>query len=461
MRITLSLLTAAVVLAFSAPAAMATNGHQMMGIGAYQKSMGGAVTAAPYDTTTAVANPAGIALIGTKADFNFDLFMPSRTADFTNMGGQSNQGGSPLYLVPAVGWVGPVDGRDDLFFGGGMFLVSGMGVDYDSINAGPFDAVLTQLAGGVPGAESMTMYKANMYSQYQFWKLAPSLAKKVNEQLTLGVALNVDYQQLAVKQKFYKPGTGSYLGMDLSRASGALGFGFTLGAVYKMNEMITLGATYTSEQSFADMEYRLSGGDVLWTPDATGNMAMNRDGTYKIGMNFPQQLAVGVAIAPSSALKITADVKWINFKSTHDKVNLKGTFDLINMMTGPTGQTASSVALPFGWDDVMVYALGLEFKATDMVTLRAGYNHGASPIQQEDVFNNLVFPAIVEDHIGLGADFTLGDHWGLGLAYMKAFKKSFEGKNDMTMLGQTISSASKIELEEQSLILALSYNFGK
>ena len=461
MRITLSLLTAAALLAFSAPVALATNGHQLMGVGAYQKSMGGAVTAAPYDTTTAISNPAGMALIGTKADFNFDMFMPTRSVDFTAMGGQSDQGGSPLYLAPAVGWVGPVNESGDLFFGGGMYLVSGMGVDYSTINTGPFDAVLTQLAGGTPGAAQMTLYKGSMFSQYQFWKLAPTLAKRFSDQLSVGVALNVDYHQLSVKEVFANQTSGSYMGLDLARPTGALGLGFTVGALYKVNDMLQVGLNYASEQSFQDIEYRLAAGDVVWLPDAMGNMAISDNGTYKLGMNFPQQLAVGVAVTPSEALTITADVKWINFKKTQDKVDLKGTFNVVNMMTGPTGTTASSVSLPFGWDDVMVYAVGLSYKVSPMVTLRAGYNHGDSPIKEADVFNNLIFPAIVQDHLGLGADFSLGDHWGVGLAFMKAFKKEFTGKQDLTVLGQTIDSGAKISLEETSLLLAISYNFGK
>lgn len=438
--------------------AWATNGHQLMGVGGYQKSMGGAVTAAPYDTTTAIANPAGMVMIGTKADFNFDAFMPKRTADFTGLGGESNEGGSNMYLVPAVGWVGPVQERDDLFFGGGMFLVSGMGVDYDSMNVAPFNAVMSQLMGQTP--TDATMWKGNLYSQYQFWKLAPTLAKRFSDQLSIGVALNIDYQQMAFKQVFYNPANSSqYMGLDLSKAVGALGFGLTVGAIYKVNDMVQIGATYTSEQSFADMEYRLSAGDIVSPPDGMGQSLVNGDGTYKMGMNFPQQLAVGVAVTPNEKFKVTADVKWINFKSTHESIDIKGDFAVVNSAGTPVG-AASAMPLAFGWDDVFVYAVGVEYKATPSLILRAGYNHGDSPIKEEDVWNNMIFPAIVQDHIGLGAEFILGSHWRVGLSYMKAFSKELEGKQDLAVLGQTLDSGAKAKLEEQSFILSLTYGFG-
>ncbi len=45
--------------AFTLPGyGLATNGYQLIGIGAYQKSLGGAVTANPGSAMTAVTNPA-------------------------------------------------------------------------------------------------------------------------------------------------------------------------------------------------------------------------------------------------------------------------------------------------------------------------------------------------------------------------------------------------------------------
>ncbi len=424
--------------------AQATNGHQMMGLGAYGKSMGGAVTAAPEDTTTAITNPAGMALIGDRADFNFDLFMPTRSSDFTGAGGEADEGGSPLYLAPAVGWTGEIG--NDLYFGGGMFLTSGMGVDYNTINSVPINAAFGDF----------TPWKANLYSQYQFWKLAPTLAKKFSDKLYVGASINIDYQQMAFKQKFSDPNSANYIGADLSRAVGAMGFGATIGAIFKVNDVIQIGATYISEQSFADMEYRLSAGDIVF-PDGTGKLYTNSDGTYSMGMNFPQQLSFGIAVTPNEKFKITADIKWINFSATHDQIDLSGDFTMVDMVTGAPVDTAGSMPLNFGWSDVMVYAVGVEYKVSSMTTLRAGYNHGDSPIGEEDVFNNIVFPAIVEDHLGLGVDLALGSRWGVGLAYMKTLKKEIDGKNDM--MGS--DSNTTITLEEQSLLIAISYKFAK
>lgn len=425
--------------------ALATNGHQLAAIGAYQAGMGGATTAAPYDSTTIIANPAGIALIAPRADINAEAFMPVRTVDFTGAGGQSDQGGSPLYLIPAVGQTGAIDGTD-LAVGIGIFLTSGMGVDYSTINSIPLGA-----QGG-----DYTPWKANIYSQYQLWKVAPAVAKKINDNLTLGAALNMDYQQMALKMKFSDTKSPNYMGVDMSRAAGAMGFGFSAGAIYKVNDMIQFGATYTSEQSFSDIEYRLSAGDVAF-PNGQGQAIVSGNDTYKLKMNFPQQVAIGAAITPVENLKITADYKWINFKSTQEKINLTGNYALVSQQTGAVVGSANALPIAMGWDDVSVIAVGVEFKVAPGATLRAGYNHGNSPIKEEDVFNNLALPAIAEDHIGLGADFRLGSNWELDLAYLKALKKEVTGKGDM--MGST--SGAKIGLEGSSLTLGVAYNFGK
>ena len=50
-----------------APVSLATNGYQLTGVGSYQESLAGAVTASPGSAMTAITNPAGMARIGKRA----------------------------------------------------------------------------------------------------------------------------------------------------------------------------------------------------------------------------------------------------------------------------------------------------------------------------------------------------------------------------------------------------------
>ncbi|MBI5178096.1 MAG: outer membrane protein transport protein [Nitrospinae bacterium] len=437
----------AIALLFVAQNAWATNGHQLIAVGSYGEGMAGAVTAAPFDTTTAISNPAGLTKLGARADFHFQQLMPKRSVDWTALGGTKTEGGSDKYLIPSVGWSAPINDDETLFFGGGMFVTSGMGVDYDSVNAGFLQINST---GTVPGP----MMKGRVYSQYQFWKMAPTLAKKFSDKLSVGLALNVDYQQLSLKQWFYNTDTTTYpspylssMGIDLSTPMGVMGYGFTIGALYDVNDMISIGVNYSSKQSFDKMQFRLQKGNVTYAPTGTGTLFVSRDGTYSLGMDFPSQYAFGVAVRPSEAWLVTLDYKKINFSETLDSLSLEGTYDTTSLTTGATS-TASAMPLAFKWKDVNVYALGIQYKLGDGGWLRAGYNSGDSPIDSSNASSAWALPAITKNHYSFGGTGNIGKHWQGHFAYQIANE-------------ETVASANgdKISLKGTSVTVGLSYLF--
>lgn len=454
----------ALVLALGAGTAMATNGYQMIGIGQIQTSMGGAVTAAPMDAMTAITNPAGMSRVGKRADFAMEMFFPDRKVDFGANYGESTFGGAHMYGVPAVGWTAPANEAGNIYFGGGMYGTSGLGVDYEQIVVMP-GSMIDTMTSSPSGTYSDVTF--NGFSAIQFWKMAPTVAVNVNEKLSVGVALNLDYQSVAISETINNiplsaAGSTMFGGaqsmdvvLDLGRPTSQMGFGATMGVLYDVTDIITLGAMYSSKQYFQESEYRVGAGDVQNFMGATGQA-----GTYKMDLDFPQQFAVGVALKPTDRLIIDVDAKWINWSDTHDKVKFSGP---ANSFMNSDMTMTDSVDMEFGWEDQWVYAIGARYKATEKLTLSAGFNYGESPIDEADVFNNLVFPAVVEKHLTLGFDYAF-QNWGFGMAYMKAFEKKLTGQGDvsqtmqdMTMFGA--DSGIDISLEEESLGFQVSYRF--
>ena len=368
-KLSVILLSVALVLAF-AGAAFATNGYQLIGVGQVQMSMGGAVTAAPLDSMTAITNPAGMARIGSRADFSMEAFMPTRSVDFGAYGGGSTEGGSDMYGIPAIGWTAPAFGRDDMYFGGGMYGTSGLGVDYDQINMLPganLDGMLGMAGMDCNGAACNDVTFSG-YSSIQFWKMAPTVAWNVNEKLTVGGALNLDYQSVTIVQRFNQvpfwdnpaaPTTVIQrdINFDLGRPTSQMGYGFTIGGLYDVSEMITVGASYSSKQTFGDAEFRVGDNDVLNYNGAVGDA-----GTYKMGLEYPQQLALGIAVKPTDKLLVDFDLKWINWSATHDNVSFSGPANSFDTNGDGIGD-ASSTSLAFGWDDQYVYAIGAQYAA--------------------------------------------------------------------------------------------------
>jgi long-chain fatty acid transport protein len=90
------------------------------------------------------------------------------------------------------------------------------------------------------------------------------------------------------------------------------------------------------------------------------------------------------------------------------------------------------------WDDQTVMGLGAAFKATDALTLRAGYNYASNPIP--DKYINALFPAIVESHITGGAGYAFNEHSDLNFAFSYALEN--EATNSVSSVTSTHSQIS-------------------
>ena len=414
---------------FFTHASFATNGYQLIGIGSYQKGLAGAVTATPGSAMTAITNPAGMARIGKRADFSLEMFMPDRHVDFSSMGGDYSDSEATQYGVPALGWSAPVDDGSDVFFGGGIYGTSGLGTDYP----------LTQLAGA--GAFGPDPVYFEGYSSLQFWQMAPTLAWNVDNKLSLGASLNIDYQSVSLRQAFIADTTANgiadtkLVNMDLSRTAQAFGFGFTLGALYDINDQVTVGASYKSKQQFSDMKYQLSNGDIMGAttmipingcPVATG-IATCPAGTYSLELDFPELISLGIAYKPIKQLTLSLDIKMIKWSDTLNVMKI----------SGPNGMTLN---MPAGWDDQTIVAVGVNYAVTEKFNLRAGFNQSDAPIKNADTDNNYILPAVTTTHFAFGGDYHLSKYWELGFHASKANEETLTSPGTGAKIGLGITT---------------------
>ncbi len=204
-----------------------------------------------------------------------EAFMPDRHVDFTARGGQKVASDTRLYGVPAPGWSAPISEGSYIYFGGGMYATSGMGVDYPQTTYSPASI---PTIGGAPG--STLQFRG--YSDIALFQMAPAVAFKVNDQLSVGAALNIGYMSTAFQQQIvYKGSKTTNLsapnytnnevlnGVNMSRSASAFGVGVTLGVLYKVNPRVTVGASYISEQTY-DLKYNLAPGDITIMKTGSG-----------------------------------------------------------------------------------------------------------------------------------------------------------------------------------------------
>ena len=128
--------------------ALATNGDNLIAIGAIARSMGGVGIAAPLDAISAVfSNPAAMCFgpYCPSSEINFDgtLFMPKVDAKITQ-GNNTFKADSEdnVYAIPAIGLSVPITDKFPFWrFGLAAYGVTGLGVDYRGYSAGSTDVL--------------------------------------------------------------------------------------------------------------------------------------------------------------------------------------------------------------------------------------------------------------------------------------------------------------------------------
>ena len=109
----------------------------------------------------------------------------------------------------------------------------------------------------------------------------------------------------------------------------------------------------------------------------------------------------------------------------------------------------------FGWRDVTVKKLGLEYQATRNLLLRAGYNKGDNPVTEENVTFNILAPGVVTKHYTLGATYRLSEATEISGHYMRAPTVRVRGESALPLPGLRES----IDMEQESLSVSVGFNY--
>lgn len=380
--------------------ASATNGMRMIGFGPVQGSMGGVGVGATLDGNAIVSNPAGIIGLGQRLDLSIGYFKPTVSHEATGTplpapnppsmiayDGKtidSTRAGSP---IPAIAYVRPL--TSSWTAGVGLFAVSGMGVDYPT-----------------------NIYLSPAMTSYLNARLAPAIAYQFGEAFRIGAALNVMMAQMEYDVAGNLPAAAG--GQAKHSTATSFGYGATLGVKYVPTSAFSLGAAYETRSSFQDFSFDVPGG---------------KD---KLRFDQPQMATIGASFQPIEALLLAADVEWINWSSTMGK-NL------------PRYSESQPTTMPWNmaWKDQVVYKIGAQFNVTPGLALRAGYNYGKMPLDSSRAFENLVFPAVAEQHFTAGVGYAFTEALAVNLTGMYSPEAKISGANaGMPPGGQLIQSYS-------------------
>ena len=387
-------------ISFAASPAFATNGYFSHGYGIKAKTMGGVGIALPQDSLAAATNPAGMAMVGSRWDVGLDLFSPIRTSRWTGTStaaGRVNgiyatvtqntdyKSGKNLFAIPEFGYNRALG--KDMAVGLVVYGNGGMNTDYGKIV--------------IAGASS------NTYSNLEQMFIAPTFAWKPNQNHSIGVSLNLVLQNFEARglESFDVAGQTTAVGFVTNRGKDtSKGVGLKLGWTGQVSPTVTLGATYQAKTKMSKFDkYK-------------GLFA--QQGRFDI----PETYGFGVAVKPNDKLTVAADIVQINYGSVKSIANNGDQFPGIagTQLGGDNGSG-------FGWTNQTVFKLGMSYQYAPDLLLRAGFNHGKTPLRTTQTFFNILAPATVENHMTLGATWTLANKAEVTMSYMHAFEKKVTG----------------------------------
>ncbi|MEN8166815.1 MAG: OmpP1/FadL family transporter [Pseudomonadota bacterium] len=299
---------------------------------------------------------------------------PALTGDLVTPGSLSGKNDSTEVnaLVPNLYYVVPLS--DKYLFGLGINAPFGLETDYDADWVGRYHATNSQL---------MTI------------NINPSLAWRATDALSFGVGFSIQYAEAdlsnqvdsgAVCLKFagdddnllaqcidsgLVPNT-----VEMDSSANVEGenwaYGYNLGLLYQVNDVIRLGMTYRSAISQTlegDGSFEVNA-DLRAILDSIGLQDLLKDSPVTATAELPASASLSGLFNLTQSLSLLADITWTGWSSFEE---LRVEFD--NPLQ-PDAVTQEN------WEDAMRYAVGLNY-TTNAYVLRTGLALDESPIPDE------------------------------------------------------------------------------
>ena len=390
------------------------------GIGSKATALGGAYSAYADDPFAVYYNPAGLTQIDRPmAAAGAMAIDPDLTAkDYTvtnspygDLGPTDFSDESPNLYVPHIGFAMPIN--DKWSVGLAAYAPFGLHLEWDENSAGDLSEY--------PGA----------YNSYESWYqrvvATPTLAFKVNDKLSFGAGVSLgqsecgNYYQSEGLTQLASKFAGSNTPVDVKGdLEDDFNYSFNIGVMYKPIDALTLGLTYRSEADTefeGEMEFE-GGHDALNAAVQSGALGFTAPAIekweYDISLDdvdHPDQVQFGIRYQPHPRVSLEADLVWTKWSSIDNQtVEIDEALDpgLQALISGKLNSDGD-IVYPRDWEDTRQVRVGVEWKATDILTLRGGYFYDPSPIP-DDTFD-IEWADADKKTYSAGFGLNLGESW--------------------------------------------------
>ena len=460
----------AICLFFSSFVVLGQAGHIMQGVGAVNMSMGGAATAQPLDINGAMQwNPAALSVFdGKTLSLNVGAFFSSPTLKSSLPAGMLGEGAPAVSgvteddrgtsVMPSLAFMWGKEGSKHTF-GASAFGISGFGVTFPEESNNPFSPNFNpnensnpinypQAAGGFGHIES----------DYMLLQIGLTYAYQITDQFSIGIQPNFNYASLElapnpIASPDFPPemgGTGK--GYPNADKASAMGYGGQVGVFYDSGGVLKLGASYKSKQYFGDFDFDQKYTDGSEAPNVTFNM------------NYPAIYSVGMGLS-GGKFDFALDFRYVDYKNTEG-------FDTQGWQiasSGPAEGFPTGAVNGFGWKNMSILSLGLQYQATERLPIRIGYTYSSNPIDDELAFFSIPATAVIENAAQIGFSYIINDKIDVSAVYHYGFRgdgASGELLNPMMItpdnpLGAIPGTSVSYDMTTSMIQFGINYSFGK
>ena len=417
-KATIAVLAAALVLAVAAAPAFATNGYFSHGYGTHYKGLAGAGAALHLNSLAPATNPAAMAFLGPRFDASLGLFNPNRFYSVTG-----NPSGYPGTFGLTPGEV-ESDSR--------YFPIPGLGANWSVGETGAFGVALYGNGGMNTDWPTGTFYAGaptgiNLSQMF----VAPTYAVKLAHKHAFGVtAIGAVQWFKAQSVSSFAPFSSAPGKLSDNGNSYSWGGGVRVGYLGEWSRHFSVGASYQSKIWMGQFD------------DYAGLFAEHG------GFDIPANWVAGIAIRPTENVDIALDVQRVAYSGV-DSVASPLLPNLTQDQLGTDGGAG------FGWEDMTTVKGGVQLRAGEGWTWRAGYSYGSQPIPESEVLFNILAPGVIEQHVTFGFSKLVNGSQEISLALTRAFSKEVTGPNPLEVPG-----LQSIELRMDQWDLELSWSFG-
>ncbi len=437
MRQKIQLTAATLAACLAAPAVQATNGYMPHGIGTASKGMAGAGSALPQDSFIVYSNPAGLARLDKRFDVEVDFFMPERgyTANddgppppFPSIPAGNFQSSEDMFLIPGFAMNIPLNDKHTV--GVSLLGHGGMNSEYDNRVfenfAAPPGSLFNPTGEFSPGSPTgIDLAQLVMGVSYAY---------KVSPNQSIGITPMLAAQRIKVRGlQPFKPLSVSPNNLTNNGYDYSYGGGVRVGWMATWFDSYNVAVSYQSRLFMSDFN------------DYKGLFASG--GKFDI----PPVLNVGLSFNLTPKLAVAADFKRIWYGDINA---LNNTNNVAFSQLSGEKRLGGGDGLGFGWEDVNVFSIGLQYEYNSQWTFRGGFSNGEEPWKDVNTLFNILAPATIKNHASIGATFQFTKDSAIVASYTHAFENKIHGTSTFTG-----SQTGYVEMYQNDFQIAYSRHF--